>query len=329
MKKILTLCFIVCAFFAAQNTILGQAADIVCTPPTTVDPIVDPAQTTACSDGSDAILFAPANGSLADADYVIEVNGVITDINADGALTNSTVAIGDVVCITAFSYDLAAINDLLIFANTLCPGLDAIVGLPVCAPIADLISGANDGNPGLNDLQEALTFAGSFGTPITDVATATSTLDALNAQLGILGQMVCYATTAATCYNIISCAPVCTLQAPPCNACTAPDVSSTIDLTTGTPIQASNGGTATFDPATTSGTVSIPANTPDLFAAIGVGELCIPDPANDICLIADIDVISGPFPLTLEFRIENGTGAPGNGGQALTFNATIDGPGTC
>ncbi len=329
MKKILTVCFIICAFLVAQNTLFGQAADVVCAPPSTVTDIVDPMQATACSDNSDAITFGPASGSLPDADYVIEVNGVITDINADGAIDATTLAIDDQVCITAFTYDLAAINGVLTFANSLCPGLDAIVGLPVCAPIADLINGVNDGVPGLNDLQEALDFAGSFGTPITDVVTATTTLDALNDQLSLLGQMVCYATTAAVCYDIVDCAPVCTLMAPACNACTAPDVSSTIDLTTGTPIQATNGGTAIYDPAATSGTVGIPANTPDLFAAIGVGELCIPDPANDICLVADIDVISGSFPFTLEFRIENGTGAPGNGGEALTFNATIDGPGAC
>jgi len=46
-------------------------------------------------------------------------------------------------------------------------------------------------------------------------------------------------------------------------------------------------------------------------------------------LTADINVLSGTTPFVIEFRIENGTGAPGNGGQALVFDATVDGTGVC
>ncbi len=215
MKKFLTVCFIVCALFTAQNTLFGQTADTVCDPPTTVDAIVDPGQATACSDGSDAIIFPAANGSLPDADYVIEVNGIITEINADGSVDAATLAVGDQVCATAFAYDLAAIDGLLTTANQLCPLIDcdATFGIPgITQAISDLANGVNDGVPGLNSLQEALDFAGSFGTPITDVATASATLDALNAQIGALG-MICYATSAPVCYDIIDCTPVCTAMA--------------------------------------------------------------------------------------------------------------------
>jgi len=239
MRKILTICFVFCAFIMAQNNLFGQTADTVCDPPTTIDPIVDPGQATACLDNSDAIIFAAASGSLPNADYVIEVNGVISNINADGSIEDaSDLAIGDQVCVTGFAYDLAAINDLLNTAAGLCPIIDcdATFGVPgINQAIADLVAGVNDGMPGLNSLQEALDFAGSFGTPITDVATATSTLDALNDQIGIIG-MICYATTATVCYDIIDCTPaVCTLMAPACNACGADETTTTVDFaTTGT-----------------------------------------------------------------------------------------------
>ena len=219
MKKILTVCLIVCAFFVAQNSLSAQNTDGVCTPATTVDPIIAPGVTEVCSDGSTmpAVVFAAAVGSLPNADYVIEVNGNINLINADGSIDPTTLAIGDQVCATAFAYDLAAIDGLLGTANTLC-GLvdcDAQFGIPgITQAISDLATGVNDGTPGLNSLQEALDFAGSFGTPITDVLTATTTLDALNVQIGGFGlPPVCYATSAPVCYDIIDCTPACTAMA--------------------------------------------------------------------------------------------------------------------
>jgi len=75
--------------------------------------------------------------------------------------------------------------------------------------IADLVAGVNDGVPGLNNLQEALDFAGSFGNPIGSVQTAGSTLDALNEQIGALLGNVCYASSQALCLNVVDCSGPC------------------------------------------------------------------------------------------------------------------------
>jgi len=240
MKKILTVCFIVFALFATQNTLLAQADDGVCAPVTTIDPITDPGQATACSDGSDAITFAAPTGSLPDVEYVIEVNGVLTDVNVDGSIVDFTALnIGDQICATAFTYDLAAINGILNQAAGLCmPGgaldCDTAFNLPgIGQTIADLVAGNNDGDPGLNNLQEALDLAGSFGAPIGSVADAVVALDGVNTQIGAILGNICYATSASVCYNIVDCTPVvCTLQSAACNACAAGETTTTIDAAT-------------------------------------------------------------------------------------------------
>jgi len=192
-----------------------------CTPATTVNPITptpDPPPATACSDGTNVPTFGTASGSLPNADFVVELNGVIDDINATGVPLTTPVD-GDVVCVTAFTYDLAAINALLNQAAGLCPILncDATFGIPgINQAIADLVSGANDGTPGLNSLQEALDFAGSFGAPATDVVSAVALLDGLNAQIGGLLGNICYATSAPVCYTIDDTDPACAVAA----ACT-------------------------------------------------------------------------------------------------------------
>jgi len=219
MKKfIITILCSVCCIMLATHTIYAQADDGVCDVTTTVDPITptpDPPPATACSNGTNVPTFGTANGSLPDAEFVVEINGVIDDINATGVPATAPVD-GDVVCVTAFTYDLAAIDGLLNTANGLCPTLDIIVGAAVCGPIGDLIAGNNDGTPGLNSLQEALDFAGTFGTPIVGVGDAITTLDALNVQLELLGQFVCYATSAPVCYTIDDSDPACQ-DAGPCD----------------------------------------------------------------------------------------------------------------
>jgi len=55
----------------------------------------------------------------------------------------------------------------------------------------------------------------------------------------------------------------------------------------------------------------------------------LPNVINGGCLTADINVISGTTPFIIEFRIENGTGAPGNNGQALVFDVMADDTGAC
>jgi len=143
---------------------------------------------------------------------------------------------------------------------------------------------------------------------------------------------------ATTDIQVDDCAPtVCTVSAGTCNACATCDESFTADLTSGTIFNDSGefGGSGipavdpTYDPVTNTGTWTMPAGIINAFAAGGVSGLTLPDVVNDVCFTADINVISGTTPFLIEFRIENGTGAPANGGQALTYNVMADGTGAC
>jgi len=151
--------------------------------------------------------------------------------------------------------------------------------------IADLVAGNNDGVPGLNDLQEALDFAGSFGNPIASVQSAGSTLDALNAQIGDLLGNVCYASSQAICLTVEECVVDCSLVSGACDACPADNTDTPIDLTTG---EAFNDGLElcadfscgnpimpppNYDSATNAGTWTLPAGVTNAFAVGGVNNL--------------------------------------------------------
>ncbi len=160
---------------------------------------------TACIDGTDNATYVQPNlpnGSLPDNNYVVEVNGSITDINSDGSFDATLLNVEDVVTVTAFTYDLDSINSILTIANGLCPTLDVLFpDVQPCTPIADLIAGVNDGVPGLNNLQEALDFASSFGNNIESVEDAVDILNQLNEQIDILNSTVCFA--ASNSYQIL------------------------------------------------------------------------------------------------------------------------------
>jgi len=182
--------------------------DGVCDPPSTIESLPAPAQSTLCNDGSDAPTFTAPTASLPDVQVVIEVNGVLTTISDDGSFDTSILAEGDEVCYTAFTFDLEAINALLTTASQVCPIINCDNSFDldgVNMAIEDLVDGVNDGVPGLNDLLEALAFAGSFGNPIESVQTAGSTLDALNIEIGDLLGNVCYASSESVCLNVVSC----------------------------------------------------------------------------------------------------------------------------
>ncbi|MGK0314384.1 MAG: hypothetical protein ACI86M_000598, partial [Saprospiraceae bacterium] len=124
--------------------------------------------------------------------------------------------------------------------------------------------------------------------------------------------------------------PICTLAAGVCVDCEDCEESVQIDLMSGAPFAAANGpGLTTYDGATNTGTITLMNGSANVFSAAGVNGLAFPTYVNDVCFNVDIDVQSGDYPFLIEFRIENGTGAPGNGGQALVFDAMVDGPGVC
>ncbi len=133
----------------------------------------------------------------------------------------------------------------------------------------------------------------------------------------------------------------CTLSSGACSDCPAGNDNISIDLAAG---EAFNDGAELcaafdcfnpimpppdYDNSTNTGTWTLPAGVVNAFAVGGINNLNLPNVVNGGCLTADVNVISGTTPFLIEFRIENGTGAPGNGGQALVFDAMADGTGTC
>jgi len=296
-----------------------------------------------CTDGSNAPTLNIPTASLPDVEIAIEINGTLTTVSADGSFDISTLMPGDEVCYTAFSFDLAAINLLLETASGLCPALDILFpDLLPCGPISDLINGVNDGNPGLNDLLEVLDFASSLSAPIGSVQSAVSVINNLNGTITPLNLgPICYATSNNICLTVEECIVACSLASGACNPCPADNTNTPIDLTTG---EAFNDGLElcadfscgnpimpppNYDSATNTGTWTLPAGVVNAFAVGGVNNLALADEINGGCLTADLNIISGTTPFTIEFRIENGTGAPGNGGQALTFDVMADGTGMC
>jgi len=125
----------------------------------------------------------------------------------------------------------------------------------------------------------------------------------------------------------------CTLMAGACNACGVCETSTMIDFTTGSETFNDagefSGGTPpvfpNYDPATNTGTFILPVGSDEIFTVAGVRNLDLPDDVTDICYTADINVISGTPPISIEFRIENAA----NGGERISWDVTVDGDGTC
>ncbi len=124
--------------------------------------------------------------------------------------------------------------------------------------------------------------------------------------------------------------PPCTLAAATCAACETCEESVSIDMASGNVFNfAPQPPAPTYDNVSNMGTLTLPEGAMNTFTVAGVNDLKLPDYVNDICFTADINVVSGTYPFLLEFRIENGGGAPANGGAALTYDVMVDGPGMC
>ncbi len=132
----------------------------------------------------------------------------------------------------------------------------------------------------------------------------------------------------------------CSLTSGECVACGTCEESVDVDLTSGGVFNLAQqfgpgfccfqeNTAPTYDPVANTGTFTMDEGAVNAFSVGGVDNLELPDYITDICLTADINVISGSYPFLLEFRLENGTGAPGNGGQAMVFDVMVDGSGVC
>jgi len=130
---------------------------------------------------------------------------------------------------------------------------------------------------------------------------------------------------AATCGQIVS---DCTLMAAPCMSCGVGSVQTSIDVAAVGGFGFSNTTPAVFDPITNMGTLTLPAGSDGVFSGLEVGDFEIPEMVSDICLTADINLITGEFPFNVEFRIERGPDGIFQGGPdmgTLTLPAGSDG----
>ena len=281
-KIVLLLFSFICVALCSQS-IMAQLNDNVCDPATVMDATIPnpPPQASVCTDNSDNMLtFTAPTSTLPNVDFIITVNDIIADINADGSFSADTLADGDIVCVTSLSYDLAAIQGILTTVDQLCsnPITAPIVEgqLPgACAVVQALVAAG-----GINSLEEALDFAATFGTPITTIAEASTTLDGVNAQVGTILGNICYATTEPVCYDVVVCNPCPTLT----------------DIVV-TDSEVCSGGSFDvcfqFD-ADVAETLTATANGIEVDGTGGGTEICVPVTAdNQTCDLAPLDVTVG------------------------------------
>ena len=191
-----------------------ESDDGVCDPASTIEGTTDPApgQTTVCTDGSDAPTFALPISSLPNTEFVLEsidANGdtTILAINDDGMIdpTLGTLTEGNTVCVTAITYDQAAINATINTVDGFCADpitMQIIEGAApgACAAVDTLIAAG-----GVTDLQSVFDFAQGLGVNIASVEQATDFINGLNADAGAFVGNICYATTVGICYELVAC----------------------------------------------------------------------------------------------------------------------------
>lgn len=224
MKKnlLITFLFTLITFFCYENNVVAQACE------STIDAIVAPitapidadGNLTACFNGSDDALYVQDSlpkASLPYVNYVIEFsNGNPLLINDNGAWNSQEQGLraGDTVKVIGFTYDIGVVDDILGLAGLICTQpSDTIFGIP-CGPVLDLINGVNDGEPGLQSLNEALLLAASIlDVQIFSVDTAASVLNDVNVMLADLALELCFNYTDPYIISITDCESNCSAAA--------------------------------------------------------------------------------------------------------------------
>jgi len=230
MKKNLpvVLLFFLSLILLQTKQINAQACEA--TIDTIVAPITAPIDAngnlTACFNGSEDALYMQDSlpqASLPNVNYVIEFsNGNPLLINNTGAWNSQEQGLkaGETVKVSAFTYDIAAVDEILSLAALICTSpQDTLFGIP-CGPVLDLLNGVNDGEEGLQSLNEALILASSIlSVEIFSVDTAISVLNDVNVQLSSLALAVCFNYTQPYTIAITdcesNCAAVAGVAAPP------------------------------------------------------------------------------------------------------------------
>jgi len=206
-KKLIFTILTLFLLLVLQNTTSGQndsKHDEICFPFTTIEPIAGSVDAIFCGD-----TLNPVDGSLPDGDYVIEVNGFIQYFNKNGAVDTTLLDCGDVVCITAFTHDLNAINGILNDIHVECLLDLCEFGPDVKELIKQLVCGENDGEPGVNDIEELVGMLDSLSIfPIISIPQAYAILDAMNAQIVNDYGAFCYAGSTSISDTFYGCVSV-------------------------------------------------------------------------------------------------------------------------
>jgi len=201
--------------------IYGQSDDGVCNPVTVAAtdllPSVymtnDNGDIVFCTDGSSDsyYLMSDNNGSLENNEYLIENSSDSSlTFTTDGMyqLNGQSFTENDQIKITAVTFNLEDINTTLGTIASLCSLTP--LSQEICDSLVSLVYGNNDGNPGINDMNEALFFVSSLaGQDLTSLSELVYGLDAINTVVGAYNLSICYGFSETIVLTAIDCSTNC------------------------------------------------------------------------------------------------------------------------
>ena len=305
-SKILTLLLVLgcCGF------VFSQVTDTAC--PGTTAPAINEAAVGVCPGVDDPQSFTAAGSNLPDTEFIVEVNGMIVEVNADGSFDESALAPGDVVTVSAVSYDIAGVNQLLADFQGLCGFAETLGQVPAgtCATLYDPPPAGLGGM--IANLSDVLDVAAALGAPIGAVSDIQGIIDGINAQVGGFGlPAICYGISAPVTYVVLAaddaaCVATCD---PAISTTTAPAAIITSESTCEADGMTLSGGVidppATACPTGSTLEYSIDAGatwsatlpTYDQMVAVTVDTRCVCDTdATDISATASVTTVPGMCP---------------------------------
>lgn len=153
----------------------------------------------ACTSGAVDIAYRQKTwptGNQPDNLYVVEFSNLRPlETNTSGTWDTDFQGLiaGDTVFIRALTFDIDSVNGIVNEAQLLCPLLDALYGYMPCMGINAIINGENDGEPGVQTLQEVMTIAELVtNQKIRDFDNTIQALKKFNNFIRPLGAQVCF-----------------------------------------------------------------------------------------------------------------------------------------
>jgi len=156
----------------------------------------------ACASGAVDIAYRQKKwpvGNQPDNLYVIEFSNLRPlETNTAGTWDTEFIGLvpGDTVFIRALTFDIDSINGLITEAQVLCPLLDAVYNYMPCMGINAIIAGENDGEPGVQTLQEVMAIAELVtNLKVRDFENTVQALKKFNNFISNLNAQVCFTYT--------------------------------------------------------------------------------------------------------------------------------------